>query len=151
MKTSIDASPSEWEVLRVVWSLEKATSRAISEILLEKEAWANATTKTLLGRLVKKGYLETKNEGNRFIYTPTVDEITGINCRLDDVVESLCAQSLGDAIAHIINENPLTQKDIDAILETIQQKEVSENIQCTCLSNCGCGLETCICHHESKK
>ena len=76
MKTSIEASPSEWEVLRVVWSLEKATSRAISEILLEKEEWANATTKTLLGRLVKKGYLKTEKDGNRFIYSATVDEIT---------------------------------------------------------------------------
>lgn len=149
MKTSIEASPSEWEVLRVVWSLEKATSRAISEILLEKEAWANATTKTLLGRLVKKGYLKTEKEGNRFIYSATVDEITGITCRLDDVVESLCAKSMGDAITHIINENPLTQDDIDMILNAIKQKKSTDTIQCTCLSNCACGLESCICHHES--
>ncbi len=149
MKTSIEASPSEWEVLRVVWSLEKATSRAISKILLEKEAWANATTKTLLGRLVKKGYLKTKKEGNRFIYTATVDEITGITCRLDDVVESLCAQSMGNAITHIINENPLSQEDIDMILKTIKEKEATEEIQCSCLSRCDCGLSTCICHQKS--
>lgn len=149
MKTSIEASPSEWEVLRVVWSLEKATSRAIGEILQNKEDWANATTKTLLGRLVKKGYLKTKKEGNRFIYTATVDEITGITCRLDDVVESLCAQSMGNAISHIINENPLSQKDIDMILEAIHQKQATQDIQCTCLSRCDCGLKACNCHHEA--
>ena len=149
MKTSIEASPSEWEVLRVVWSLEKATSRAIAEILQNKEDWANATTKTLLGRLVKKGYLKTKKEGNRFIYTATVDEITGITCRLDDVVESLCAKSMGSAISHIINENPLSQKDIDMILKALHQKQATQDIQCTCLCRCDCGLKICNCHHKA--
>ncbi|ARW18982.1 Transcriptional repressor CopY [Pediococcus pentosaceus] len=57
MNTSdeIEISQSEWETMRVIWTLQKATSHQIIEILEEKLGWKASTTKTYLGRLVKKG------------------------------------------------------------------------------------------------
>ncbi|MER2063419.1 MAG: BlaI/MecI/CopY family transcriptional regulator, partial [Alkalibacterium sp.] len=42
-------SPSEWEIMRVVWTMHPITSKEINSILEEKKEWKLATTKTLIG------------------------------------------------------------------------------------------------------
>lgn len=54
---------AEWEVMRVVWVNGRVTSKEVISILKEKMDWKQATLKTLLGRLVEKGVLNTEQEG----------------------------------------------------------------------------------------
>ncbi|EJU8176937.1 copper-responsive transcriptional repressor TcrY, partial [Enterococcus faecalis] len=51
---------AEWEVMRVVWANGRVTSKEVISTLGEKMDWKQATTKTLLGRLVEKGALNTE-------------------------------------------------------------------------------------------
>ena len=44
--TEINVSPSEWEVMRVIWTRNPITSKKVSEILKEKKGWKLSTTKT---------------------------------------------------------------------------------------------------------
>ncbi len=69
MELSSKITDSEWEVMRVVWTLNEATSNDIIDVLEKKKDWKPATTKTFIGRLVKKGILETKKQGKRYIYS----------------------------------------------------------------------------------
>ena len=64
---------SEWEVMRVVWSNDRVTSKKVISILQEKMDWTQSTIKTILGRLVGKGVLKTKQEGKKFIYTANLE------------------------------------------------------------------------------
>lgn len=48
MQIKQEPSSAEWEVLKVIWTLDKPTSRSISTVLKETQNWENATTKTLL-------------------------------------------------------------------------------------------------------
>lgn len=145
MKQSIEASAAEWEVLRVVWSLENASSKSVSDILKETQDWENATTKTLLGRLVKKGYLRTEKEGNRFIYHATIEQQEGVNNRTHELMDSLCSTTRGKAIANIISEYDLSESDKDLIMEAIQSKTFQKELKCQCLGNCSCSGGICTC------
>ena len=57
---------TEWEVMRVVWANGRVTSKEVISVLKEKMDWKQATTKTLLGRLVEKGALNTEQEGRKY-------------------------------------------------------------------------------------
>ena len=59
----INISEAEWEVMRVVWSNRETTSKFVIDTLGEKKSWT-PSTKTLLSRLVEKGFLETRKQGN---------------------------------------------------------------------------------------
>ena len=133
MNEGIQASPAEWEALRVVWSLERASSKQISDILLESQGWKNATTKTLLGRLVKKGYLQTEKDGNRFIYSATVSEQAGNNKRADDVFSSICSKAVGTTLVEIIKSHELSFADRDLILKALENKEFVKTVACDCV------------------
>jgi predicted transcriptional regulator len=73
-KQTVEISSSEWEVMRVVWATKQTSSREIVQVLEEKMNWKPPTTKTLIGRLVKKGILDTNQQGNKYIYTPLIKE-----------------------------------------------------------------------------
>ena len=64
----INISEAEWEVMRVVWSNGHTTSKFVIDTLGEEKSWTPSTIKTLLSRLVEKGFLETTKQGNKFLY-----------------------------------------------------------------------------------
>ena len=59
----IKISDSEWEVMRVIWTLGQANAQQITQILADSMDWKVATVKTLLGRLVKKEALKIRRSG----------------------------------------------------------------------------------------
>ena len=58
-------SKAEWEIMRVVWTKGETTSTEILNILSQKTEWTSSTVKTLLKRLVDKGYLNTEKIGKK--------------------------------------------------------------------------------------
>ena len=52
VKTPVKISDSEWEIMRVIWTLGQTTAQEITQILADSMDWKPATIKTLLGRLV---------------------------------------------------------------------------------------------------
>ena len=69
-KEQKDLSAAEWKVMKIVWDLQKGMTREIYTVAGEEHGWAPPTVKTLLKRLVDKGYLCTTEVGNGFVYRP---------------------------------------------------------------------------------
>ncbi|QIK70755.1 CopY/TcrY family copper transport repressor [Erysipelothrix sp. HDW6C] len=143
------ASSAEWDVMRVIWSLDDATSRSVADILKASKNWEMATTKTLLGRLVKKGYLETEKDGNRFIYRAKVTEEESVSKRVDRLFSSICESAVGNAIATAITDYDLSNDDRDLILKALEGKTFVESIACNCVPHdgkpCTCEPGNCTC------
>lgn len=47
-------TPSEWEVMRIIWTKRSISSLDVIEVMQRKRDWSESTIKTLLGRLTKK-------------------------------------------------------------------------------------------------
>ena len=66
-------SDAEWEVMKVLWESSPRTASDVVEALCEPMQWHPKTVKTLLGRLVKKGVVRFREEGNRYLYRPAFE------------------------------------------------------------------------------
>lgn len=141
MELSSKITDSEWEVMRVVWTLDEATSKDIIDVLEKKKEWKPATTKTFIGRLVKKGMLETEPDGKRYIYKAKVSEIESIKSSIDDFFDNICNKDRGKAIADLIEKSILSHKDL-ALLEKIievKKKDAVDEVPCNCVpGQCKC-------------
>lgn len=138
-KNTINISDSEWEVMRVIWTLKVATAQDILSTLGDVMNWKTATIKTLLRRLVDKGVLETHKDGKRFIYSSLVTEEEAIDNATEDLFGKVCAKKVGSAIADVIDRYSLTQDDIELIHQRLAKKVPVNNIECDCLPNqCKC-------------
>lgn len=135
----IKISDSEWEIMRVLWTLGKASAQEIDELLSETMNWKLATVKTLLGRLVKKEVVRTETEGKKFIYFPIVGEAETVRSATETLFSHICAKRVGTTIADLIAGADLTQEDIEKIQKVLSQKEPVATIVCNCIpGQCNC-------------
>ena len=143
---SIKITDAEWEIMRVAWANESVTSREITAILENKKQWKAATIKTLIGRLVDKGALQTIKEGNKFIYSATVTEEESMDVYTDDVLSRVCNKQSGHVISNMIAEATLSKVDIDMLKKLLEEKENTALHEVPC--ECAPGQCECHLHHH---
>ena len=143
---SIKITDAEWEIMRVAWANESVTSREITAILENKKQWKAATIKTLIGRLVDKGALQTIKEGNKFIYSAAVTEEESMDVYTDDVLSRVCNKQSGHVISNMIAEATLSKVDINMLKKLLKERENTalDEVPCECApGQCECHL-----HHH---
>ena len=82
-------SPSETEILRLVWQLNKATVQDVCDKLPAKRKIAYATVQTLLRRLEKKGYLKHHIRGKAHVFFAAVKSENVIKRSVSDFLDRL--------------------------------------------------------------
>ncbi|AYW44546.1 CopY/TcrY family copper transport repressor [Tetragenococcus koreensis] len=135
----IKISDSEWEVMRVVWTKGRTDAKTINDLLSSSKGWKLATTKTLLGRLVKKNILHTEQNGKKFVYSAKVTEEQTVRSATENIFSHICAKKVGSTIADLVEEAELTQEDIDNIQAVLWEKAPVSEIACNCIPG------QCIC------
>lgn len=130
-------SDSEWEVMRIIWTLKKAyTSQIITE-LQKKNNWTDSTIKTLMRRLVQKGLLKTEKDGRRFIYLPTVSQIEMMKRATNELLNKLCDMHKGEVILELLKDSPISKGDLMKMNDVIAEKEkdAPDMVPCNCLKD----------------
>lgn len=140
-KEAVAITDAEWEVMRVVWSEGETTSKTISAYLNKALDWKEATTKTLIGRLVNKGALKTEKDGRRFIYSALISEDSRVEYATREVFDHVCATRKGHYVNDLVDNMNLTQDDIAQLIQTLENKKESapKDIMCECADGqCDC-------------
>ena len=124
---------AEWEVMRVVWVNDLSLIH-ISEPTKEKMDWTQSTIKTILGRLVEKGVLNTEQEGRKFIYTANIEEKEAVRDYVEDIFNRICNKKVGNVIGSIIEDHVLSFDDIDRLEKILEIKKsfAVEEVDCNC-------------------
>lgn len=143
MTKAIDSNitDSEWEVMRVVWAQNKTTSKDIRDIIENKKNWKPATTKTLIGRLVDKGVLNTEKDGNKYIYSTNLKESDFLKSTLDQTFDNICNKDVGKIIADLISKSTLSYIDIEELEKVLEMKkeDAVDVVPCNCVpGQCKC-------------
>ncbi|WP_281165917.1 CopY/TcrY family copper transport repressor [Liquorilactobacillus sicerae] len=132
---TVEISDAEWQIMRVVWTLQQATSRQIIDNLAARNHWKEATIKTLLRRLVQKEVLATTTQKRSFVYHPLINEQEAIDLMTTNVFEKICQMHVGSALRSLVKQFPLTRTDISALEAELKQKypTAPEQLPCDCL------------------
>ncbi|GKQ43092.1 uracil phosphoribosyltransferase [Companilactobacillus sp. RD055328] len=130
-----EVSSAEWQVMRILWTLNSATSSDIIANLNKKNNWNDSTIKTLIGRLVKKGIVEVDNTKRPFIYTSKYTEDNGIKESVNSMFDNICDMKKASAISDLIDDSPISKNDIDQLIIKLEEKRKSapEKVACNCL------------------
>ncbi len=134
-------SNAEWDIMRVVWTKGQATSGDILTVLGAKNDWSASTVKTLLKRLVDKGYLATSKIGKGFIYSALLAESDAMAEQVDEVFSKFCRTKHVAILEHLLADRPMTEADISALQLLLEKKKASavDKVVCDCvLGQCKC-------------
>ncbi|MGO0155494.1 CopY/TcrY family copper transport repressor [Leuconostoc mesenteroides] len=130
---------SEWEIMRVIWTLGEATTNQIIHIMHNQKDWQPSTVKTLINRILKKDLLRTDGATRNRLYIPTVGEHEMMTQSLRATIDDMCAMCIGNTLVNVLADIALSQSDIVKLQSLLEQKMKSapESIACNCLpENC---------------
>ena len=109
----------------VVWGQAPVPATTVESALKTQRRWSLTTVRTLLGRLVRKGALEQKLDGKRYLYVPRV---TMEECVRHES-ESLWDRALGRApsatLLHLVQRANLSKAEIQELRRILREKEKS--------------------------
>lgn len=134
-KEAGNISDAEWEVMRIIWTLETASSSEVIKELQAKKDWSESTIKTLMGRLVQKGLLRTKKAGRKFIYSPNVSQTEMMYTQTSEMLDKMCNMHKGELLIRVLKEIPLSKQDIATLEEELDDKKKTapDMVPCNCL------------------
>jgi BlaI family transcriptional regulator, penicillinase repressor len=110
---------TEWDLLEVLWDVERATAREVADALTDQRGWAYSTVKTMLDRMQKKGLVSARRVGNVWEYSPAIPRIEAQRGAWRRFVETVFGGSMAPALQFLAKDARLTRKQRNALLQLL--------------------------------
>jgi BlaI family penicillinase repressor len=117
-----ELSKAEWLVMNECWRLGRSTARQIFEEAPARKAWRYQTVKTMLDRLVIKGYLKREKLGPLCLFEPAVPRETAVSRSIDTFWDTVLGRTLAPLFAHIAPDR-LEPDEVASLKRLIREHE----------------------------
>ena len=107
--------------MKIIWDQKSCASRDVVEAAQINEGWAASTVKTLLRRLVDKGYLKTTQIGNCFVYRPAQSIQAQLKKTADSLLDIAKEGTMGSVIAYMVSNSSLSASEVSELRNLLDQ------------------------------
>jgi len=118
-----ELSKAEWLVMNACWEHKNFTARDIHELVASHRDWEYQTVKTMLDRLVEKGYLRRDKVGPISVFTPAVPRTRTVRRAIDGFIETVLGNQLGPLFAHLAGGEKLSDEEVSALKNLVKENE----------------------------
>lgn len=112
---TLQITPAELEIMKVLWKQPGIGASEIVDALDGAQDWSPRTVKTLLSRLVEKGALDTKADGRRYLYRPTVAKRDYQKKEAGQLIDKLFGGRTAPLVAQLADARGLSEDDIEEL------------------------------------
>ena len=104
---------AELEIMRALWAADgPQTLGQVKAALSRRQGWSGDTTKTLLGRLCRKGAV-AQEKREVYYYRPLVSEEAFSRYKTQSLIDQLYNGSARDMVAALVEHRQLAPEDVD--------------------------------------
>jgi BlaI family penicillinase repressor len=119
---SIELSDAEWSVMNLIWETQPTEASDVVSALAKPRNWSEATIKTMLHRLVKKGALTTESLGKKYRYRAAVKRNDCVRWASQAFFKHVFGGHAGPALLHLVQASPLSADELARIREVLDAK-----------------------------
>lgn len=105
-------SDAESIVMDVLWQRSPLSADEVIAALAKTRDWQEATIKTLLNRLLKKGAIAAEADGRRYRYSPVLTREAWLTQASRGLLDRLFGGRVAPLVAHFGEQKALSKKDI---------------------------------------
>lgn len=116
----MQVSEAESIVMDVLWREHPRTADDVVAALAEAQDWQEATIKTLLNRLLKKGAIAAEKDGRRYLYTPVLKREDWLIDESESLLDRLFGGRVAPLVAHFSEHRKLSRKDIAELRKLLE-------------------------------
>lgn len=116
-------SDAESLVMEVLWKRSPRSADEVVAELAREQEWQEATIKTLLNRLLKKGAVRAEKDGRRYLYAPVLKRQDWVHGQSRSLLDRLFGGRVAPLVAHFSEKGKLSKKDIAELKRLIGELE----------------------------
>ena len=110
-------------IMRILWSQGEASVADVHEALETERGLALTTIATMLAKMEKKGVVDHRAEGRRFIYRPTVSEGQVRRSMVTDLTSQLFRGDVLAFVNHLLSEHEIEPGELARLRTLVAAKE----------------------------
>jgi BlaI family penicillinase repressor len=118
---AISISEAESEVMEVIWRRSPIPTEDVVAELEHHGKWQEATVKTLLNRLLKKGAVRAEKENRRYLYSPVLQREQWLADESRGFLDRLFGGRVAPLVSHFSQQRKLGKKDIEDLKRLIRE------------------------------
>ena len=112
----------EQDVMQVIWDVGPSAVDAVHRVVSAKRALKEATTRTLLRRLEKKGYLSHTAEGRAYVYQAAEPRHSLAARAVRQIIDRFCHGSVEDLVTGMVDADLLNKEEIEALRLVVREQ-----------------------------
>ena len=113
----------ELEIMKIIWSLGRATVRDIYNTLRERRSIAYTTVQTMMNILEAKGHLTKEAGDTARVYVPVRPQQAVVRSMVREFVDRVFDGSARPLLVHLVKEKGLTDRERRALQKLLDKDE----------------------------
>ncbi len=118
----------ELELMKILWKKKKASLRETHNALPAEIDISYHTTKTLLDRMVKKGYVSRESVHGLLVYSPALTKPSGVAKLVRNFMENVLEIDKSVAATLFADSKLLTSEELEELQRLINKSEEENNV-----------------------
>jgi BlaI family transcriptional regulator, penicillinase repressor len=112
---------SELEILKILWSKEKATVREVHELLSLHKDSGYTTTLKLMQIMFEKGLVKRDDSSKTHIYTPNISQESTQQQFMGKMIDTLFGGSSSKLVMQALGNHQASAEELDQIQQLLNQ------------------------------
>jgi len=106
--------------MEALWRREPLAAEDVTAAVAEGQGWTEATVKTLINRLLKKGAIAAAKDGRRYLYRPLLARADYVAAESQGFLDRLFDGRLAPLVSHLSQNRSLSADDIADLKRLIE-------------------------------
>jgi predicted transcriptional regulator len=119
----VTISEAESVVMEVIWAKNPILTEDVIAALEPHGKWQEATVKTLLNRLLKKGAVKARKEQRRYLYSPVLTREQWLASESRGFLDRMFDGRVAPLVSYFSQQKKLSKKDIEELKRVIEELE----------------------------
>jgi len=126
MEASYHLGDLQLAIMRVLWGRGESTVADVHEALEPERGLALTTIATMRAKMEKKGVVDQRTEGRKFIYRPLVSEGQVRRSMVADLTAQLFRGDVAALVNHLLSEHEIEPRELAELRDLIEAHEREE-------------------------
>jgi BlaI family transcriptional regulator, penicillinase repressor len=121
-----NVSGAESQIMEALWREGPMSADALVETVGPAQGWGEATVKTLINRLLKKGAIASERSGGRARYRPLLSREDYVTGESQGLLDRLFGGEVAPLVAHYARHRALSQEEVERLKKLIAELEADD-------------------------
>jgi BlaI family transcriptional regulator, penicillinase repressor len=116
-------SEAESAVMQALWLRAPQAADELCATLQTQRDWTDATVKTLINRLLKKGAISAEPDGRRYLYAPLLQRDAWLGAQSTGLLDRLFGGRVAPLVAHFSAQRSMSADDLAELKQLLSKLE----------------------------